>query len=450
MKTILWILLFYPCAILCAQIVNIPDPNFKNALLGIGVDTNGDGNIQTSEAENFTNPMFVGSHNISDLTGIESFVNITWLQCGLNNLTTLDLSANTLLEKLECYANPLTSIDLSNNVNLQTLISWNTQLSNLDLSLNTALKVIDLNGTPHTELDISALTMLQDISLYNCPLETIDVSNNPNLLNLDCIQTDISEIDVTSNPLLEKLNISGTDVNNVDLTNNPNLKILQVRQLGFSSLDLSVNDKLRFLDLSSNALTEFDPSIFLDLQGLRIRDNNITSIDLSNNPMLCHLLADSDAIQNINIKNGQNELFTQAGTCWVETTIGGIGFLHIFSVTDSPILEFICVDDIQFAEENFINVPSQVVFIDNCDLGLEDVSAPTIKLYPNPIDNVVVLQSNVFIRELEVFSTMGQSIKKVPIHGFDKNVDLNNLAPGTYFVKVFTEWTNVVQKLVKK
>ena len=33
------------------QIVNIPDANFKNALIDEGVDTNNDGEIQVSEAE---------------------------------------------------------------------------------------------------------------------------------------------------------------------------------------------------------------------------------------------------------------------------------------------------------------------------------------------------------------------------------------------------------------
>ena len=74
-----------------AQIVNIPDANFKNALVNtlcvdtdnnnVGdadVDTNNDGEIQVSEALAVI-ALDVFSNNISDLTGIESFANLQWL-----------------------------------------------------------------------------------------------------------------------------------------------------------------------------------------------------------------------------------------------------------------------------------------------------------------------------------------------------------------------------------
>jgi hypothetical protein len=52
-------LLFFGFALLLsrmqAQIVNIPDANFKSTLIGLGVDTNGDGQIQVGEAKVVTN-----------------------------------------------------------------------------------------------------------------------------------------------------------------------------------------------------------------------------------------------------------------------------------------------------------------------------------------------------------------------------------------------------------
>lgn len=51
MKNIYTFLFLLSCTFLNAQIVNIPDANFKNALIDEGVDTNNDGEIQVSEAE---------------------------------------------------------------------------------------------------------------------------------------------------------------------------------------------------------------------------------------------------------------------------------------------------------------------------------------------------------------------------------------------------------------
>jgi hypothetical protein len=55
--------------------VNIKDINFLNALLSQGIDKNGDGNISTDEAAQ-VHFLDVGYRNISDLRGIETFVNL--------------------------------------------------------------------------------------------------------------------------------------------------------------------------------------------------------------------------------------------------------------------------------------------------------------------------------------------------------------------------------------
>ena len=57
------------CATVC--LVAIPDANFKAKLLAnTAINTNGDGQIQCSEAIAFTGTMNVSSSNIADLTGI--------------------------------------------------------------------------------------------------------------------------------------------------------------------------------------------------------------------------------------------------------------------------------------------------------------------------------------------------------------------------------------------
>ena len=76
-------LLFGCLAAATAQIVNIPDANFKNALVnGICVDTDGDtigdisvdsdndGEIQVAEALAVIR-LYIGSKNITDLTGVK-------------------------------------------------------------------------------------------------------------------------------------------------------------------------------------------------------------------------------------------------------------------------------------------------------------------------------------------------------------------------------------------
>lgn len=114
-----------------AQIVNIPDANFKNALVneivadtdGDGaidgpVDTNGDGEIQVTEAEAVFR-LKVDDFNIASLQGIQSFTNLRELECSNNNISSLDLSQSPNLKILSCIINQLTSLDVSQNPKLE-------------------------------------------------------------------------------------------------------------------------------------------------------------------------------------------------------------------------------------------------------------------------------------------------------------------------------------------
>ena len=85
--------------------------------------------------------------SISDLTGIEHFTALEYLDCGSNLLTTLDVSANTALESLDCGNNQLTTLDVSKNTALKYLSCEGNQLTTLDVSAVPALKDAVENGT---------------------------------------------------------------------------------------------------------------------------------------------------------------------------------------------------------------------------------------------------------------------------------------------------------------
>ena len=88
-KFILIILLFPMISF--GQNVYIPDANFKNYLVtNSSINTNGDSEIQVSEASAFTDTINCNNLNISDLTGIEAFTALTYLFCTYNNLTSLE------------------------------------------------------------------------------------------------------------------------------------------------------------------------------------------------------------------------------------------------------------------------------------------------------------------------------------------------------------------------
>jgi hypothetical protein len=97
--------------------VIIKDSNFLNALIERGIDINGDSIINEMEAA-AVKFLDISSCSISDMSGIEAFINLDSLNCGFNQLSTLDVSNNTALLKLYCSNNQLTTLDISNNSTL--------------------------------------------------------------------------------------------------------------------------------------------------------------------------------------------------------------------------------------------------------------------------------------------------------------------------------------------
>ena len=163
MKKPLLVLLALPFIGL-GQNVNIPDANFKAYLVGnTAINTNGDTEIQVTEASAFKGAIDCGDMNISNLTGIEAFTALTWLRCSNNQLTSLDVSANTDLTYLECEVNQLTRLYLSKNTALTTLHCSSNQITSLDVSQNTALTTLWCSENELSSLDVSQNTALTEL-----------------------------------------------------------------------------------------------------------------------------------------------------------------------------------------------------------------------------------------------------------------------------------------------
>ena len=226
------------------QNVNIPDAIFKEYLVNnTAINTNGDYEIQVSEASVFNGGIYLyagpGSGSclmcgIFDLTGIEAFVSLTYLDCSGNLLTNLDVSACIALTTLNCDYNQLTSLDVSANTALTTLYCRQNQLTSLDVSANTALTTLSCSGNQLTSLNVSACTALTYLDCTFNALTSLNVKNgnNSNMSflaynnpNLSCIEVDnvawstsnwTNDIDSTA---FFSLNCSGAGFSDINESN---------------------------------------------------------------------------------------------------------------------------------------------------------------------------------------------------------------------------------------
>ncbi len=325
-----------------AQIINIPDANFKqllldaNPLLGtakdingnmITIDINGNDEIEESEALNVYE-LFVAYASITDITGVEYFQNLTNLYIEGNEISNDNFVNLTSLRVLNISENQFTNANFSNLVNLEYLNFSDNQFNSVNLSANLALKILDVSGNPLADLDVLSLTDLERVFVRNTTLTSLDVSNLPNLYDLDVIfNTNLTSLNVTGLVNLEGLECFSNNLTSLDVSTLTSLTFLRCEGNQIPTLDLTGLDLLETVMCGWNLLTELDVSMLPLLDELRCSDNQITSLDISNNPLLDLLYCSNNALTYLNCKNG-NEFNT-------------------LDMEFNPDMEYICADEFE-------------------------------------------------------------------------------------------------------
>ena len=214
-----------------SPIIQFNNPDFEKAAI-TQADFNADNKVSEAEAASLKS-LLLSSMDLTDLSDIKFFINLSDLSCYYNQLTSLDLSSNTALTDLDCSFNQLTSLDISSN----------TALTDLDCSFNQL-----------TSLDLSNNTALTELYCYNNDLTSLDLSNNTALTKLYCLNNDLTSIDLRKNTELTDLQCSDNQLIFLDLSNNTALTTLWCDGNQLTSLDLSNNTALTELWCSRNPL----------------------------------------------------------------------------------------------------------------------------------------------------------------------------------------------------
>lgn len=323
-----------------AQIVNIPDANFKAKLIALGIDANTDGEIQQSEAQMPSN-LIVSDSNLSDLTGIEYFTNLGFLDCHDNSLSNLNLTGLSNLQMLDCSNNLLSTLNLTGVSNLNwlnctnnlltslngvsstvtILRCGNNRLTNLNASSLTNLSILECSNNRITSLNISGSANLTSLACGSNLLTAINVNGFANLNVLECSYNKLTELNVSNLALLTTITCRGNEplttvnlsnlssLSNIDLVGNDtvngfdqtgNLSSLTLTNLPqiwnlncslnkLTTLDLNGLTNLRYLDCSYNQLTELSLVDLPNLTDLTCYVNKLQSLDVTNLPALVTL-----------------------------------------------------------------------------------------------------------------------------------------------------------------
>ncbi|NHN26568.1 T9SS type A sorting domain-containing protein [Flavobacterium jejuense] len=415
-KTLLFIVLIL-ANLNFAQNVNIPDSNFKNALLAHGVtitgsgiskiDTNNDGEIQITEATAYTGLVNVGSKNISSLTGIEAFGNIAKLYCNSNSLTSINVTQNTALIYLYCNNNQLTSLDVSQNVALTELRCDFNQLLSLDITQNTAL--------------------IQLICSSN-HLTSLDVTQNTTLEFLICDYNSLTSLDVTQNTVLEYIYCHNNQLTSLDLSQNIALLELDCYFNQLTNLDVTQNTSLIYLYCNNNQLTSLDVAQNTVLKELICSYNQLTSLDVAQNTALEYLANSSNQLTYLNIANGNNVSLTY------------------FYTQNNSNLTCIQIDN-GFTPPSNWNKDTTASYSTNCALSTNDFEfSKQVTIYPNPANAhfQVDLENSLELKTITVYNNLGQQVLTTNL----AKVNTSSLSKGMYYVEIVTNAGKANKKII--
>jgi len=262
MKKLLLLPLIAISFIAKAQTTAIPDANFEQALINLGLDNVIDGGVLTANINGET-ALSIIQKGILDLTGIEDFSSLTVLDCSNNELTALDVSQNNLLTSLSCSSN---------------------ELSTLDLTLNTDLEILNCSSNGITALDLSQNSALNQLYCENNLLNCLNVKNGNNLNVLYFYATSNSSLNC-----IEVDNVTYSNTNwyqNVPCGFNTNCNnscssITSINETALNTFELYPNPTTSSITLNNLQLGD-EVSVYNTL-GQRVYSSKVSAVTLSIN-----------------------------------------------------------------------------------------------------------------------------------------------------------------------
>ncbi len=382
----------------------VPDNNFEQALIDLGYDTVLDDYVPTANI-NFITNLDISNKSITDLTGIEDFVELITLNCNNNLLTSLDTRHNTELVTFTSDNNKLTYLDICEN-HKTTYFSANNNAF-------TGLNVKNGNNTNFTYFSALNNPDLVCITVDNVGYSTTNWTNidSQSNFNEDCT---VSTPDNNFEQALIDLGIDDIVDGKVTLTNAISL--------------------LKNLDISNKNIIDLTGiEEFASLEKLNVSDNKIVDLDLSSNLQLLEIITENNNLSSLDVKNGNNSSVT------------------LFNTTRNPNLTCINVDNAAYATANWTTIDVQTSFSDDCRgqvLTTDNFELKGFVMYPNPVQNKL----QIHIEEeanYTLVNTKGQIIFKGKLT-FGKNlIDVSRLANGVYYLNLKTDSTKVSEKIIK-
>lgn len=442
-------IMFLQCSIIRAQYTYIPDSWFEHYLVIQGYDDVVDGQVLTANIENVTS-LPIGEHFISDMTGIQDFAALEYLDVSDNYLSAIDLSQNVNLKTFIADRNYLETLDFTSNPNLEHIEvqvqnhSGEFFLTAVDVSQCYNLEYLDVEQNKWiSEIDVSNSPNLEYLDVSGNQITFLDVTNNPNLVYLDVAGLMATSLNISQNTLLEYLDIDLSDLTSIDLSQNINLEELRAFEVcGLTELNISQNTNLKFIGFGYDGdpydpdigVTELDLTNNINLENILIFESNIQSINLNNCPNLYEFdLYYMFNLQHFSVKNGHNEDIMFATLEDYDWTPDPLFCIEV----DHP--ELANAYQYPYDDWNFFSPYSQYTASSDCSIGVteSELYKDVFTIYPNPANDHFSIDNpdDLSIEKVEVYNQVGALLITTQQ---TQHIDIQKLPTGIYYIQTHT------------
>lgn len=176
--------------------------------------------------------------NLTDISGIEYFTNLTSLVCDENQLTALPVENLTNLTLLYCSNNQLTALPVENLTQLTNLRCNNNQLTAMPVEKLSQLAVLYCSYNQLTSLPVGNLTELTVLNCDNNQLTALPVGNLTLLEQLNCGTNLLTELDIEKLTELTALNCNNNQLTELLVDGLTNLNVLSCYDNRLTELDI--------------------------------------------------------------------------------------------------------------------------------------------------------------------------------------------------------------------
>lgn len=282
----------------------------------------------------------------------------------------------------------------------------------------------------------------EDINLKNALVNTLCVETTGNNLPDDDADTNNDgEIQHEEALAVTRLFLDNVSILSLDgIQQFPNLEYLYIQNTQITGLNVSGLESLQYLICNNNSLlTTMQLQNLTGLLMLDVSYNDLVTVDASQTTAYNFNFSGNANLSYINIKNGVQDECTVLLEQGYEYTCSM--FLNL------PSLQTVCVDD-EDVTRYFSYAPQQnVQFVTNCPTnGLENLTALTIIVYPNPVHDMLTVSGTEKIESITLYNNLAQKVLSAHNTESLNTVSLNE---GTYSVEVVTASGKSNRKIVK-